>query len=140
MATDSIYGFGNLSDPLNILPLGTPLDVSGLAQDNLVAMPKIEMPGVGSSSGFGLNLDTAKLGLSGLATLGNLYAAFQANKLANRQFDMTKKVSQANLTNSIQSYNTTLADRLNTRAKVEGTSAEDAAAQIAAARLREVNL
>lgn len=79
--------------------------------------------GTGSfSDTLGMNIPTFQLGLSGLSTLGNLYGAFQANKLANSQFDYTKKITDTNLANSIKSYNTTLSDRANARASVEGWS------------------
>lgn len=94
----------------------------------------------GSGSGLGLNLDTLKLGLSGISSIGNLYAALQANSLAKKQFDFTKAYANANMANQVQSYNTTLADRLNSRAKVEGTSSEDAAAEIAKNSLKNVTL
>lgn len=94
----------------------------------------------GAGSGLGLNLDTLKLGLSGISSIGNLYAALQANSLAKKQFDFTKAYANANMANQVQSYNTTLADRLNSRAKVEGTSAEDAAAEIAKNSLKNVTL
>ena len=45
---------------------------------------------VSGDSEFGLNMDTGKLALSGLATIGNLYAAFQANKLAKKQFNFSR--------------------------------------------------
>ena len=119
--------------PPTIGDLGGPIDIGGLPGG-------VGSGGAGSGGIFGLNLDTAKLGLRGLATIGNLWAATQANKLAKKQFDMAKKVGQANLTNSIQSYNTMLEDRLSSRGKVEGTSADDVAAAIAANRLKNVNL
>ena len=89
----------------------------------------------GSNSGFGLNLDTAKLALSGLGTIGNLWAAFQAQKLAKKQFDFTKRITETNLANQVQSYNTTLEDRGRSRAFAEGQSASDARAYIDKNRL-----
>ena len=89
----------------------------------------------GLGSGFGMNLDTAKLALSGLGTIGNLWAAFQAQKLAKRQFDFTKRITEANLANQVQSYNTTLEDRGRSRAFAEGQSAADAQAYIDKNRL-----
>ncbi|WAK44946.1 hypothetical protein Fifi067_00019 [Erwinia phage Fifi067] len=71
---------------------------------------------------LGMNIPTFQLGLSGLSTVGNLYGAFQANKLANSQFDYTKKITDTNLANSIKSYNTTLSDRAAARGSVEGWS------------------
>ena len=91
---------------------------------------------VGSGdSGFGMNLDTAKLALSGLGTIGNLWAAFQAQKLAKKQFDFTKRITETNLANQVQSYNTTLEDRGRSRAFAEGQSASDAQSYIDKNRL-----
>lgn len=92
-------------------------------------------PNSGSSSGFGANLDTAKLALSGLGTIGNLWAAFQAQKLAKKQFDFTKRITETNLANQVQSYNTTLEDRGRSRAFTEGQNAADAQSYIDKNRL-----
>ena len=76
----------------------------------------------GSNAGgfnFGFNPDTFKFGLQGLGTLGNLWGAFQANKLARDQLDFTKNITNTNLNNSIQSYNTSLADRARARGIAE---------------------
>ena len=85
---------------------------------------------------LGLNMNTANLALSGLQTIGNLFAAFQANKLAKQQFKYTKKVTDANLANQIQSYNTALADRINSRYVVEGKSPEQAQAYLDVNKLK----
>ncbi|ANJ65301.1 putative structural protein [Erwinia phage vB_EamP_Rexella] len=74
----------------------------------------------GGAQGLGLNLPTAQLGLSGLASIGNLWGAFQSNKLANSQFNYAKQVSDTNLANQMKSYNTALSDRATSRASVEG--------------------
>lgn len=97
-------------------------------------------PNSGSGSGGGLNLgmniDTAKLALGGLATIGSLWQAWEANKLAKEQFKFQKDITETNLANQIQSYNTTLEDRTRARAHTEGMSAADAQAYIDANRLR----
>lgn len=72
---------------------------------------------------LGLNFDTANLALSGLSTIGNLWAAFQAQKLAKEQFKYTKGVTDTNLNNQIKTYNTGLVDRANNRAIIEGRDA-----------------
>jgi len=102
---------------------------------NSGSMDQMMLDGVGKGvaapgSGFGANLDTAKLALSGLGTIGNLWAAFQAQKLANKQFDFTKRITETNLANQVQSYNTTLEDRGRSRAFAEGQSAADAQSYI----------
>lgn len=61
-------------------------------------------------------------GVGALQTIGDLWGAYQANKLAKQQFNYVKGISDTNLANSIQSYNTTLADRARARAVVEGQS------------------
>lgn len=97
------------------------------------------LPSVGGSQGssgwFGIdglgpNVDTLKLGLGGLQTVGNLWAAFQAQNLAKKQFNFTKDITNTNLANQIQSYNTSLADRSRSRAAVEGQSQSEAQAYI----------
>lgn len=85
---------------------------------------------------IGLNINTANLALSGLQTIGNLFAAFQANKLAKQQFKYTKKVTDANLGNQIQSYNTALTDRINSRYVMEGKSPEQAQSYLDVNKLR----
>jgi hypothetical protein len=83
-------------------------------------------PNGGNMGGLGFNLDTANLALGGLQSLGNLWQAWEANKLAKEQFKFQKGFSQTNLANSIQSYNTTLEDRTRSRAFTEGQSPEQA--------------
>ncbi len=87
------------------------------------------------SSPLGFNMDTLRLGLGGLQTIGNLWNSFQANKLASEQFDFTKGITKTNLSNSIQSYNTSLADRINSRAFTEGRPDGYAAGYIADNRM-----
>lgn len=76
--------------------------------------------------GLGLNMGIAKLGLEGLNSIGNLWNAFQSQRLANKQFEYTKGVTDTNLNNSIKSYNTALSDRITSRAKAQGMSSQDA--------------
>lgn len=71
-------------------------------------------------------------GLSGLSALGNLYNAFQANSLANKQFQYTKGITDTNLNNQIKSYNTALSDKINSRASVEGLTPQQVSSYLAA--------
>ncbi len=65
-------------------------------------------------------MNIGSLAIGGLQTLGGLYNAFQAQKLANRQFRFNRDFSLANYGNSVQSYNTRLEDRVRARAHMEG--------------------
>ena len=86
--------------------------------------------GTGVDSGFklGFNMPTFQMGFQGLNALGNLWGAWQSNRLARDQLDFTKRITNTNLNNQIQSYNTALEDRARSRAAVEGqTSAQEQA-------------
>lgn len=87
------------------------------------------MGGANAAQGFfgggrelGFNAPTVGAGLSGLATIGNIWNAFQSQKLAKEQFKYTKGVTETNLANSIASYNTALSDRARSRGAMEGQS------------------
>lgn len=109
-------------------------NLSTMPVDNSIAgLPRISMLGNGDN---GLDtLGIANLAMGGLQTLGNLWGAFQANKLAKKQFDLMKKVTETNLANSIKSYNTSLEDRARSRAFTEGKSSADADAYISKHKL-----
>lgn len=83
-----------------------------------------------NATGFGWNANTMKFGMDGLQFLGNIWGAWQANKLAKDQLNFTKKFSMANLNNQVSAYNTALSDRSRSRAKAEGQSAAEAQAYV----------
>lgn len=85
--------------------------------------------------GFGFNIPTAQLALGGFNSLGNIWGALQAQKLARDNFNFTRDVTNTNLTNSIQAYNTALTDKITSRAKTQGMSDTDRDAAIAANRM-----
>lgn len=103
-------------------PTAESLQFGNMPTGNAVTSTQVD-----PTSGLGWNADTFKMGLSGLNTLGNLWGAWQSNKLARDQLNFTKNVTNTNLNNSIQSYNTSLEDRARARAAMEGQT--DAQAQ-----------
>lgn len=95
--------------------------------EGLTANGAPTMPGAGGGLFAGMNgMDTAKLALGGLQTIGSLWGAFQSAKMAKKQFNFTKDITETNLANQIRSYNTQLEDRSRSRAVMEGQSAAQA--------------
>lgn len=94
-------------------------------------------PGSGNGSGFqfGWNAPTFQLGFQGLNTIGNLWGAWQSNKLARDQLNFTKDFANRNLANQTAAYNTALEDRGRARAAVEGQTSAEAQAYIDRNRL-----
>lgn len=87
-------------------------------------------PLTGLSGQLGMNIPTFQLGLGALGSLGNLYGAFQSNRLAKDQFNFTKDITNTNLNNQIKSYNTALEDRARSRAVAENRDSASADAYI----------
>ena len=110
---------GGLFDPNG----GDIFNPMGATQQGNSGIPGIGGNGVATpGNGFGdmKFMDKASLGIGGLQTLANLWMGFQANKLAKDQFKFTKKTTEANMANTISSFNTALEDRIRSRAVVEG--------------------
>ena len=78
------------------------------------------------NSQFGLNMGTFNNVVGGLSSLGQLWQGFQANRMAKDQWNTQKSILNTNMMNQIQSYNNSLRDRLDTRAKMEGRDQESA--------------
>lgn len=76
----------------------------------------------GAGFNFGLNVPTLQMGLGALNSVGNIWGAWQANRLARDQLDFTKNFANTNLNNQITSYNTALSDRARARGFTEGQS------------------
>lgn len=139
-------GFGGMSDWGSAVAAGADLGASaplpsiGMISSMPTGSVSIPAPQINQPTNFGgqlgFNLPTANLALSGLSTIGNLWAAFQAQKLAKQQFKYTKNVTDTNLANQMKSYNTTLADRAFSRAKVEGRDNASAQTYIDANQLK----
>lgn len=126
---------GNLADQINYgasNPTGAYLQG---AASGYQAPQGITGPGVGQqvapqvgginnnlSTPLGMNLGTGQLVLGGIGTIGNLWSAWQAQKLAKEQFNYQKGITDTNLANQIQSYNTALTDRITSRGFTQGDS------------------
>lgn len=93
------------------------------------------LQGNGAGTGLGMNIGTGQLALGGLSSLANLWGANKQMKLAEEQFDFTKKIASTNLNNQVKSYNTALDDRIRSRAAMEGSSSADAEAYLNKNRL-----
>lgn len=91
-------------------------------------------------TGLGKNIQTLGLGLDGLKTLGSMWGAYQTLKLANKQFDFNKQVTNENLGNQIQSYNTAIADKARGRSSYEGTGQAATDKYVADNSLKKVTL
>lgn len=103
--------------------LGGSSPAGGYSTAGLGQTQALSMPGQASGAGLGslgLNVPTAQLALSGLGAIGNIMSAWNANKLAKKQFEYQKSISDTNLANSIQSYNTSIQDRARARGAAEG--------------------
>ena len=126
---------GNLADQINYgasNPTGAYLQgaASGYQAPQGIAGPgvgQVAAPQVGGvnnslSTPLAMNLGTGQLVLGGIGTIGNLWSAWQAQKLAKEQSNYQKGITDTNLANQIQSYNTALSDRMTSRGFIQGDS------------------
>lgn len=116
--TESSLGFTPIGG--QVAPGLTPNDLSQGAYANLMNEQAAHLAQIRQNSQFGLNMGTFNNAVGGLSSLAQLWQGFQANKLAQDQWKTQKSVLNTNMMNQIQSYNNSLKDRLDTRAKMEG--------------------
>jgi hypothetical protein len=81
--------------------------------------------------GLGMNVGTLNMGLDGLKSIAGLYMGMKQLGLAKKQLGFMRNSANANLANSTQSYNTTLADREKARGVVEGLTPDQVNAYVA---------
>ena len=126
---------GNLADQINYgasNPTGSYLQNTASGQQ---VTQGITGPGVGQqvapqvggvnnnlSTPLDWNIGTGQLVLGGIGSIGNLWSSWQAQKLAKEQFNYQKGITDTNLANQIQSYNTALSDRITSRGFIQGDS------------------
>lgn len=116
--TDTFGGFtpiGGLGAPGGNMSTDYQAAAAGLMNEQAAYLAQIRQ-----NSGFGMNMNTFNSALGGLSSLAQLWQGFEANKLAQDQWKTQKSVLNTNMMNQIQSYNNSLKDRLDTRAKMEG--------------------
>ena len=126
---------GNLADQINYgasNPTGSYLQNTASGQQvtqgitgpgvGQVAAPQVGGVNNSMATPLGMNIGTGQLLLGGVGTIGNLWAGWQAQKLAKEQFNYQKGITDTNLANQIQSYNTALTDRINARGFMQGDS------------------
>lgn len=115
-------GYGNVDGYANILPQPAPLYTGPLSTPEVSPL-QLKAPSASSlpgSQGGMTGLDIAGTALGGLQTLGALWMGMKQMKLAKKQFKFMKDISNINLNNQMQSYNTALADRARSRGVMEG--------------------
>lgn len=94
----------------------------------------VPQTGGGLLGGLNWNMDTTKAVLGGVGMLGQIWSAYQANKIARDSLDFQKKAYKENVANQRSSYNTALEDRAYARYAQMGRP-NDAADYIAKHRL-----
>lgn len=117
---NSIAGFG-ASNPVGSYLSSPNFQANTTAGQFFGYTPQGNGPGGYGGLKLGPNLGTLDLAVRGIGTIGSLWQAWEANKLAKQQFAFQKNVTNANMANQIQAYNTTLEDRARSRYHTEGT-------------------
>ena len=92
--------------------------------------------GAGTMSKLSGGLQNAGSAMDILGGLADIYFGFQQQKLAKRNLAFQKDAFNANLGNSVQSYNTALGDRIRARHFTEGKSDSQTAAYLEENKLK----
>ena len=76
--------------------------------------------------GGGGGMTNGQMLIGGVTALGNLWNAYQQNKLAKDQFKFQKNAYNTSLNDNRQTYNSALEDRIRSRYNTEGRSSQEA--------------
>jgi hypothetical protein len=96
------------------------------------ALAQASIGGVAPKSKLSQYLGDFGSGVSILGDLAQIYLGFQANKMAKKELATQTGFANANLENTVKSYNTRLADIRRARGHTQGDSAADIEAGITA--------
>ena len=88
---------------------------AGVAQQQMQTPGGMQSPALTGCQKFGYVMD-------GIGAIGGLWGAIQQNKIAKQQLALSREAYNTNMNNTIQSYNTQLADRIRARYIMEGRS------------------
>lgn len=92
--------------------------------------------GNGGFMGSGMSgMQVGQMAIGGITALGNLWNAYQQNKLAKDQFAFQKNAYNTSLADNRQTYNSALEDRIRSRYNTEGRSQQEADAYLDKNRL-----
>lgn len=140
-------GYGNiLYEPVVTPPIGAtnPTGVynqqvagGGTMGQTSVVDPVTGVAAPSNATLLGPNIGTGQLALGAIGTIGNLWAAWQAQKLAKEQFNFQKGITNTNLANQIQTYNTALNGLAESRGYMQGDSADQTATYVEENQLRD---
>ncbi len=139
VSSGSLASFG--STPLSSPGLGGALRAFGVGEGTGPQVPGVDVGEALGAAGIGGAAPQSKLsqylgdfgsGVSILGDLASIYLGFQANKMAKKELATQTGFANANLENTVKSYNTRLADIRRARGYTQGDSASTTEAGISA--------
>ena len=120
---DSAFGgVMGYSNPMNYSNNGSSGFMQGISDSYLKQSQMSNKMGNSGGMGFGGYAQVASQGLQVLAGLGNVYNAYQQNKLAKEQFAFQKSLALTNLSNQAKIINNRYDSAANISAQLGGTT------------------